>query len=122
MASLPLPQPPRPCPPTPGPSSDPQPPALNPPPITRPPRPDDPRARYPEEAPTYPPTNDNILDALKYSKDVHSMCRPILSLLLANLWCIDDEDGIEAAKYEHAILTQAVAASQLEGDTSHSWL
>ena len=50
------------------------------------------------------------------------MCRLIMSLILTNLWCIDDEDGVEAAKYKHAILTQAVAASQPEGDASHSWL
>lgn len=42
-----------------------------------------------------------------------------LSLLLTNLLSTDEDTTIEAAKYQHAILTQAVAASQPEGNTSH---
>jgi hypothetical protein len=40
----------------------------------------------------------------------------ILSPLLTNLLCIDENTVVEAAKYEHGILTQALAASQPEGN------
>ena len=71
----------------------------------------------------YPPTNKNIFDALKYTKDAISSYGTCIllspPLLLTNLLSKDEDTTTEAAKYQHAILTQAVAASQPEGNTSH---
>lgn len=97
------------------PPPDAQPNALDPQPIPRPARPHDPAVRRPR-APACPPTVSNVLNAVQYNRDVDKSFNN--AFIEEN--CTRN-DAYSAILYQHAVVSQAVAATTPQAAEPPLW-